>query len=330
MAQGPGITSDIHRDLDHLFRRESGKVVAALVRRFGVEHIDLAEDIVQDVLLIALEQWPTRGMPEKPLAWLMTAARNRVVDHLRRSTFVMQHEAEIGEYFAGLGESITLEDSRLIADDTLRMIFACAHPALPRESQIILVLRLMFGFKVSAIAEAFGIEEAAAAKRLVRAKQKIRELDLDFDAELEIDQRLAAVLNVLYLIFALGYNMPGSGSRLAADVCADALYLSRELASHPQMCDPRISAVLALMLYQSARMTGDKHLLEEADERLLAAAKGDVISVYHIEAAIARELAQTPTNWQEVVELYEVLVLMTDSGSVRDALAHARGMAQTR
>jgi RNA polymerase sigma factor (sigma-70 family) len=327
---------DVRHTLDHLFRRESGRVVGALVRRFGTQHIDLCEDIVQDILLRALAEWPTRGMPERPIAWMMAAARNLAIDKLRRGSFLLQHESEIAEHFRALQSNDTfLPVSGLaIEDDLLRMIFACAHPSLARESQIVLVLRLLFGFSPSAIAEAMSVEPAAAQKRLVRAKEKFKsgDISLELPSAAALTERLSSVLNALYLTFALGYNSTNAASEVRREVCEDVLYLIRTLHDDSRFRDTRISALLSLALFQFGRLTTNVELFEEADQLLLESAGGETLSTYHLEAALAAQFVRGEENidWPEVVKLYEVFVLLSDNGSARIALDHARERASAR
>lgn len=316
------ITPDVSSTIDHLFRRESGKVVAALARQFGLTRIDFAEDIVQDVLVTALEIWPKRGMPDRPLHWMITTARNRTIDAIRKNSLLLRREDEISEHLSYLNSSPTFVpfDTEQIEDDTLRMIFACSHPSLSRESQIILILRLLFGFRTLDIAHAINIEEAAATKRLVRAKEKFRsgELELISGAGFDLTARIGSVLNALYLTYALGTNRQDLRTNINQSICEDSIYLLRLVLAHPSIDDPRADALLALMYFRSSSMSSPTDYLPLADAALLRSARGESISVYHLEAAIAAEYAHNAEpDLRKLLELYDVLILL--SGDERTA-----------
>jgi RNA polymerase sigma factor (sigma-70 family) len=320
---------EVSQTVDRLFRRESGKVVAALVRRFGTEHIELAEDILQDVLLKAITEWPTRGMPQRPIDWMIASARNLAIDHLRRKTFVLKHESEIAEHFNALRSSpnfLPYSDQE-IEDDLLRMMFACCHPDLQRESQIILILKLLMGIDAKSIAHAIDATEAATLKRLTRAKQAIREgkLALEVPGPLEIQSRLGSVLNALYLIFAIGLRQRDE-VRFGREICEDAIRLQRILVNSALLDDPRCNALLALMLFRMLDHWKQEELRDEAEGQLLSAARGDAISQYHLEAAIAEQLSQgdAQIDYKELLRLYDILALIDPSESVLRARDQVR------
>lgn len=322
---------EVSQTIDRLFRRESGKVVAALVKRFGTEHLELAEDIAQDVLLKALSEWPKRGMPQRPIDWMIIAARNLAVDHLRRKSFLLKHEDEIAEYFSSLtssNEFIPYSEQE-ISDDLLRMMFACCHPALTRESQIILILRLLMGIDVRAIAHATNAGEATTLKRLTRAKQSIREgkVPLEVPVKAEVQPRLSSLLNALYLIFAIGLR-EREDVRVGREICEDAVRLLRIVVESSLVDDPRSDALLALMLFR-----GSEHWkldsVNEAVFLLERSARGESISQYHLEAAIAQQLSLGDrADHQELLRLYDVLALIDRSDNVIRALEAIRNKAE--
>lgn len=323
--------------VEHLFRHEAGRIVAILTRLFGLEHLGLAEDVVQDTLARALQTWPFHGIPDNPSAWIMRAARNRALDVVRREKRFRDKEAEILRVLdrseAGVGH-----DRGELTDDCLRMMFVCCHPRVPAEAQTALALRTLCGFGVAEISRAFLTTEAAIAKRLTRAKQGIRDAGITFeipDGE-ELRARLDGVLWTLYLLFNEGYKA-SSGDRLVReDVCFEAIRLTTLLANHPAGDEPRTHALLALMLLNSARFPArvddEGHLLrlKEQDrslwDRSLMArglfhlgrsATGTHLSVYHVQAGIAACHGTAPsydqTDWRRILGLYDQLMALDGS-----------------
>src|SRR5262245_31709511 len=201
--------------VEHLFRHESAKMVATLTRIFGIEHLNLAEDVVQEALGRAMQTWPYRGIPENPSAWIMRASRNLALDVIRREKVFRGKEAEIArliEVAAGssASEAATFSENE-IADDRLRMMFVCCHPVIPSEAQVALALKTLCGFSVIEISRAFLTSEAAISKRVTRAKQKIQEAHVPFEIPVggELARRLESVLQSLYLLFNEGYKASG-------------------------------------------------------------------------------------------------------------------------
>src|SRR5208283_5104187 len=227
-------------------------MVATLTGIFGVEHLTLAEDVVQEALVRALQTWPFYGVPKNPAAWLMQTARNRALDVMRRQKVFRDKEKEIirltEEASAEVDTPIFSEDE--IADDRLRLMFVCCHPEIPAEAQVTLALKTLCGFGVTEIARAFLTTEAAVAKRLTRAKQKILEAKLPFEipAGAELAQRLEGVLQSLYLLFNEGYKASAGDQLVREDICAEAIRLTSLLAGHPAGNQPKAHALLALML----------------------------------------------------------------------------------
>ncbi len=326
---------------DHLFRREAGRLVAALTRVFGVGNLALAEDVVQDAFCRALEVWPIRGMPDNPAAWLMATARHRAIDVIRRErtarTFapdvvrVLEHGGTIDpivdEAFAGA----------VIRDEQLRMMFSCCHPRLAEDVQIALVLNVLCGFGASEIAAAFLVGRAAMEKRIARGKHALASEGHLFDlADADFTMRLTSVRRALYLLFNEGYHGASGETTVRADLCADALRLARLLGEYPPAATPETDALIALMCLHAARLparvdeTGnlqalvdhdrsqwDRALVEEGLARLERSAAGTILTAWHLEAAIAAAHAAAAnaasTDWALVVSLYDRLFAIAPS-----------------
>jgi RNA polymerase sigma-70 factor, ECF subfamily len=343
------MTSPIHTLVDHLFRHSAGQMVATLTRVFGPEHLELAEEVVQDALISALQQWTLGGIPENPQGWLFKVARNRALDQLRRDATLRNKEPEVARAFAGGSAD---EDAPAFAhelrDDQLRMMLMCAHPAIPAESRIALILKTVGGFSVDEIARAFLTKKETIAQRIVRAKRLIRDehIPLELPSRAELPARVETLLDVIYLMFNEGY------SALAKDVSDEAIRLGRALADHPATCGPAPDALLALMLLQAARFPArvdaagelailseqdraqwDQHLLADGMRTLSRAATGDRLTAYHVEAAIAAVHAAAPsfeeTDWRLIVEHYDVLLELKPSPVVALNRAVAVAMAES-
>jgi RNA polymerase sigma-70 factor (ECF subfamily) len=267
---------EISRTVEHLFRHESGKMVATLTRIFGMEHLNLAEDVVQEALVRALQTWPFYGVPENPAAWIMRTSRNLALDVVRRETVFRGKEDEIVRLMDR--SSVVPPDAAIflepeVADDTLRLMFACCHPRLSAEAQITLALKTLCGFSVAEISRAFLTTEAAVAKQLTRAKQKIREARIPFEIPTgeELARRLDVVLQSLYLLFNEGYKASRGENLVRADVCREAIRLTGLLVEHVAGNQPPTHALLALMLLNAARIparvdgAGNLLLLQDQD-----------------------------------------------------------------
>jgi len=326
--------------VEHLFRHESAKMIATLTRIFGVEHLSLAEDVVQEALSRALETWPYRGIPEKPSAWIMRASRNLALDVIRRQKSFRAKEAEIAQLMerdGSAGETATFSEHE-IADDRLRMMFVCCHPVIPPEAQVALALKTLCGFSVAEISHAFLTTEAAIAKRLTRAKQKIQEAHVPFEipAGDELARRLDSVLQSLYLLFNEGYKASSGEKLVRGELCEEAIRLTELLAQHPAGNHPKTHALLALMLFNAARLAareddrGNLLRLEEQDRtrwdqamiargmsHLRESAAGGVVSEYHLQAGIAACHATAKdyqsTDWARILSLYDRLMEFDDS-----------------
>ncbi|MEO7038831.1 MAG: DUF6596 domain-containing protein [Gemmatimonadaceae bacterium] len=327
---------------DHLFRREAGRMVAALTRLFGVHNLALAEDVVQDAFVRALEVWKLHGMPENPSAWLMATAKNRALDILRRERTARIYAPELGRLLESewtlapvvaeaFGESA-------IRDDQLRMMFSCCHPQLPEVAQVALMLNILCGFGVSEVASAFLSKRAAMEKRIARGKKVLagskRLFDLSDDRD--VPERLQAVQRALYLFFNEGYHGAHAELAVRSELCVEAMRLAELLLAHPRAATPESHALIALMCFNAARLptrvdaSGNLSPLYEQDRTLWDAlliakgealldrsATGDSVSEFHLEAAIASLHARAPTmeetSWPMIVTLYDTLLMMHPS-----------------
>jgi RNA polymerase sigma factor (sigma-70 family) len=347
--------SEISHLTEHLFRHEAGKLVAVLTGIFGIERLQLAEDVVQEAMVRALQTWPYYGVPKNPAAWLTQAAKNLALDTIRREkTFQDKQPQIIALIEQRAGDADGAESPKFeneIKDDRLRMMFVCCHPLIPAEAQIALALKTLCGFSPPEIAKAFLTTEAAIAKRLTRAKQRIREARIAFEIPEgdELARRLDGVLQSLYLLFNEGYKASSGESLIREDLCQEAIRLTGLLAEHPAGNRPRTHALLALMLLNAARIPsrvdaeGNLLRLQEQDRsrwdqpmlargmfHIAQSAAGHEISDYHLQAGIAacHCAAQdyASTNWPQIVELYDRLVEFDDSPVV--ALNRAVALAE--
>ena len=278
-GERPDTPDHVHSSVDHLFRHRAGQMVASLTRIFGLEHIDLVEDAVQDALVRALRLWPYEGTPRNPTAWLIQVAKNRLLDRLRRQSLWRQKQPEAERSIRALREAAADSEpafAREVRDDQLRMIFTCCHPAIPSESQIALTAKTVGGFSTAEIARAFLCREATIAQRLVRAKRKLRQraVELEMPPPRELAKRLDPVLEVLYLMFNEGYSALEGEDLVRTDLCHEAIRLVELLAAHPGTAEPRVHALAALFFFQAARLparadaAGDLLLLAEQDRSL--------------------------------------------------------------
>ena len=256
-APPPGEVTQV---VEHFFRHEAGKIISTLTRIFGIEHLNRAEDVVQETLARALQTWPYYGIPKNPSAWITQVAKNLALDLIRRDKVFRIKENEI----AHLMEQVSADSNAVVAesgengitDDRLRMMFTCCHPLIAQEMQVALALKTLCGFSPAEIARAFLTSEAAIAKRLTRAKQRIREARIAFEipAGEELTRRLDGVLQSLYLLFNEGYKASGGEHLIRAELCHEAIRLTTLLAERPAGNQPRSHALLALMLLNGARL----------------------------------------------------------------------------
>ncbi len=318
--------------VDHLFRTESGKLVSLLTKLFGSAHIELAEDVVQDTLLTALNHWSVGNIPTNPAAWITQVAKRKAINELNRrasrhkyARYLVENNKDpvqfVEEYFL----------EKEIEDSQLRMIFTCCHPFLSVESQIALTLKTLCGFGIKEIAAAFFTTESIINKRLYRAKQKIRTEQIPFNIPMgsELEPRLDSVCLTLYLLFNEGYKTSYSPSLIRKDFCMEAMRLTRLLTVQFKQY-PKLYALLSLMCFQAARLDArmddkgaiiifedqnrklwDHKLIIKGVQYLKKASKGEEISSYHLEAGIAAEhcLAKSfeDTNWHSIYQQYILL-----------------------
>jgi len=342
-------------DLDeHLFRRESGRMVAALTRLFGVHNLALAEDVVQDAFCRAIEVWKVRGVPENPSAWLMMTAKNRALDVVRRERTARTFAPELGRMLESewTAAPVVAEAfaAHTIRDEQLRMMFSCCHPRLGEEVQVALILNILCGFGASEIAAAFLARRSAIEKRIARGKKRLAGSKRLFDlGDAEFASRLSSVRRALYLLFNEGYHGASSEEAVRGDLCAEAIRLTALLREYPPAATPATDALAALMCLHAARLparvdaAGDLQSLFDQDRskwdaRLLAeglafferSASGSELTPYHLEAAIAATHASArsvnETDWSAIVALYDRLMKIAPSPVV--ALNRAIAVAQ--
>ena len=350
--------------VDHLFRRESGRIAATVARIFGFQNLTLAEDVVQEAFCRALEVWPFRGMPRNPSAWLMATAKNCALDALRRE----RTARNLAPLLADLQSEWTLAPAleelfapQAVKDDLLRMMFSCCHPRLHESSQVALILHILCGFSVAEVASAFVSPRATIEKRITRAKQALAKLEFDVSVAEDFSARLPAVQRALYLLFNEGYHGAAADAAVHAELCGEAQRLAAELLAHPLGATPATYALAALMALNAARLPArldiagnlvtlaeqdrsrwDRGQLAEGLKLLELSAASTAVSAYHIEAAIASlhaTAARTEdTDWKAIVGLYDSLMTIAPSPivSLNRAIAVAqaegpeRGLAEVR
>jgi predicted RNA polymerase sigma factor len=351
---------------EHFFRHESGRLVAALTRLFGVHQLALAEDVTQHAFCRALEVWKVRGIPENPSAWLLATAKHRALDLLRKDrtarAFAPQLSRQIDEESALSGAVDEAFSPGTMKDEQLRMMFSCCHPRLAQEAQVALILNILCGFGAAEIAGALLNGQAAIEKRISRGKQTLAESKTLFDlGDAEFAARLSTVRHALYLLFNEGYHGAAASGAIRLELCQEALRLTRLLGDYAPAATPTTAALAALMCLNAARLPArvdaegellalfaqdrarwDLELVAQGLALFEASASGSELSQYHVEAAIAVAHASAPsfaeTDWAAVVGLYDRLVQVAPSPVVAlnraIALGHlagpARGLAALR
>lgn len=340
-------TGRVHVDLDRVFREEHGRVVATLIRQFG--DIDVAEEATQEAFVIALQRWPDIGLPANPGGWLTTTARNKAIDRIRRESTRDARHAHAAMLSDLSSSNSGSPDPSVVQDDRLRLIFTCCHPALATDAQVALTLRLLGGLTAAEIAQAFLVPEATMAKRLTRSKQKIKANRIPYrvPADAELPNRLRGALATLYLVFNEGYLSSNEEIAIRADLCAEAIRLTRILASlMPD--EPEAQGLLALMLLTDSRSAArvadgvlvplpdqdrtrwDHELITEGHTIVRACLRRNrpgpyqllaAINAVHTDAATAAE-----TDWNQIVQLYDHLYAATPTPVV--ALNRAIAIAE--
>lgn len=319
--------------IPHLFRTESSKIISVISKNFGIEYLEAAEDIVSDTFLLASETWGLKGLPENPSAWLYRVAINKAKDYCKRNQlFAKKIAAEIKRGQCNSYEVHVDLTDQFINDSQLQMMFTICHPSIPKESQIGLSLRILGGFSIDEIAEAFLTNKETIKKRLGRAKTKLKEINipLAFPTASEVGFRLETVATTLYLLFNEGYYSNTKNGELRKDLCVEAMRLTYMLVEYSPTNKPYINAMLALMCFQASRFDaritnlGASILYRDQDTSLWngeliiqgnfflnEAAKGNEITKYHLEAAIAywhTIKEDTQEKWGNILQLYNRLL----------------------
>jgi RNA polymerase sigma factor (sigma-70 family) len=349
------MTEEVPQLVDHLFRREAGKMVSYLTKVFGMGNLALAEDVVQETLVKALETWPFHGLPDNPSAWLMRVARNRAIDLIRREAHFKYIAPDLAYLFKlqEEGSAPGPQREKEIQDDQLRMMFSCCHPDLSADAQVTLILKTLCGFSVSEIAHAFFTQEDAIEKKLGRTRKALRESGtfVELTDNLDIPQRLETVYQALYLIFNEGYHGSRSDRKEPEEFCYEAMRLALLLAEHPEGQRPKTYALLALMCLHAARLPGrmgddgtliqlefqdrskwDQALIGKGLEYLERAWAGQTVSEYLVEASIAglhcSAKSYVETEWAKILELYDLLYHLKPTPVVALNQAIALGKAE--
>ncbi len=319
--------------IPHLFRIEYRKIIAVLCKQFGLEQIEIAEDIASDTFLTAAQLWPLNGLPENPVAWLYTVAKNKTKNQLQRGNLfenkIIPEIKKSSEEKSNIEIDLSLQN---INDSQLQMMFGICHPSIPAEAQIGLALRILCGFGIEEIAVAFLTNKETINKRLFRAKEKLRteKIQVELPGENEINKRLETVLTTLYLLFNEGYYSESSDAVLREDLCLEAMRLTFLLTENEKTNLPSVNALLALMCFHASRFEARKNsngeivLYEDQDETLWnkeliakgatllkLASTGETISKYHIEASIAywhTQKTDTQEKWESILQLYNRLL----------------------
>ncbi|PSL34921.1 RNA polymerase sigma factor [Chitinophaga ginsengisoli] len=337
--------------LPHLFRTEYSKIVAVLCHSYGLDHIEIAEDIASETFLKAAEVWSSKGVPPNPTAWLYTVAKNQTKDYFRHKAIVDSKVKGMLESASPQTEAAIEFTDGLIADSQLAMIFAICHPDNAPQSQVCLALQILCGFSVEEIAGTFLTNTETIKKRLHRARTTLRnhQFQIPTLTETAIQSRLDTVLKTIYLLFNEGYFSRTGDQAIRKDLCSEAIRLTVLLAAHPLTNTPQVNALLALLYFQSSRLDArvddhgeailfehqdrtrwDQALIDKGNHFLITACQGNQLSKYHLEAAIAYwHVTPTDTNkWQHILSLYDQLLLIDHSPMV--ALNRAFVVAQIR
>jgi RNA polymerase sigma factor (sigma-70 family) len=319
--------------IPHLFRTEFRKITAVLCKLFGIQHIEVAEDLASETFLSALENWTYKGIPESPTAWLYTVAKNKAKNYLARNQIFAEKISNPKNYPSSEIQDIEIDLSeKNITDSQLQMLFAICHPSISAEAQIGLSLRILCGFGIDEIATALLSNKETINKRLFRAREKLRieKVKIEFPGKMEISNRLETVLRTLYLLFNEGYYSESQDSVLREDLCLEAMRLTQLLIENEQTDQPSVNALLSLMCFHSSRFEARKNengeiiLYQDQDETLWnqeliskgvyflhRASQGNKISKYHLEANIAywhTIKSDTKEKWENILQLFNQLL----------------------
>lgn len=333
---------NISDKIDHLFRYEYGKLVSVLTKTFGTPNIELAEDVVQEAMLEALNKWTYNGVPHNPVGWIYKVAKHKAVNILNREKYKKEYTSEVAHHLQSESNvEPALEHiftDREIADDQLRMIFTCCHPSISTDSQISLTLKTLCGFSIPEIAKAFFTTEENINKRLVRARKTIKQANVPFEvpAGKELEQRLSSVLETVYLLFNEGYNSESDNNLIRYELCEEAIRLAEIIASNATIKSTNTYGLLSLMAFNTARFNSridefdnlldlehqdrskwDKELIKKGLNYLSFCAEQKEVSFYQILAAISAHhcTASTyeSTDWEGILSLYDLLIKIDNS-----------------
>ena len=335
------LPDNINKITDHLFRREAGKMVAVLTRIFGAENLEIAEDVIQETFLLAFKVWVQKGIPDNPSAWLFSVARNKALNIIKRNKLSGSFNFTRKEIQSASSPFLLIDNfyqEELIKDDMLRMMFACCHPRISKENQVTVILKTLCGFSTAEIAKAFFTSEDTISKRLYRTKEYFREnkVKLIIPSADEINDRIDAVLQSIYLLFNEGYNSTNTEELIRQDLIDEAMLLCKLLIENKHTQHPETYALMALMCFHSSRSKSrlttegeiillkfqdrtlwNLELIAQGNEYMNKAAVGNAISNFHIEAAIAFEhctaMSFEQTNWKRIIDLYDWLCKISPS-----------------
>lgn len=343
---------NIQELIPHLFRAEFSKLTATLTKSFGLQHIELAEDIASDTFLLAAETWGIKGIPDNPTAWLYTVAKNKTKDYLKHNKLFSEKIAADIKNSGSLADNVELDLSiKNIQDSQLQMMFAICHPSISVESQIALSLRILCGFGIEEIADAFLSNKETINKRLFRAKETLRKekIKMELPSEREIESRLRTVLDTLYLLFNEGYYSNSQNTVLRKDFCKEAMRLNLMLTENNYTNKPFSNALLALMCFHASRFEArlnrygeiilyedqdtnlwNKELIEQGEYFLNRSAQGNQLTKYHLEAGIAywhTQKTNSKEKWEAILQLYNKLLQIEYSPNA--ALNRTYALAKT-
>lgn len=339
--------------IPQLFKTEYRKIISVLCKLFGIVHIEIAEDITNDTFLLAAETWGLKGIPENPTAWLYTVAKNKTKDYLKRHRTFSEKIVPDFKLHQNQSEEFEVDLShKNITDSQLQMIFAICNPIIPAEAQIGLALRILCGFGIEEIAEAFLTNKETINKRLFRAKEKLRteNINIELPSESDVTTRLETVLTTLYLLFNEGYHSTTQKTHLRKELCLEAMRLNYFLIENETTNKPIVNALMALMCFHASRFEartnqiGEPILYEEQDKNLwneeliakgnfylIQSAKGNELSKYHLEANIAywhSSKIENPKKWHNILQAYNQLLLIEYSPMT--ALNRTYALAQVK